>query len=79
MATRTDLMLRDACGSEARRGRIGRVRSALVVAEIAASIVLLVGAALLARSLAALVDTNLGVNTENVLTAQSGSAGRGAP
>ena len=46
------------------------MRSALVVVEIAASIVLLVGAALLARSLAALVDTDLGVNTESVLTAQ---------
>ena len=47
-----------------------RARSALVVAEIAASIVLLVGAGLLARSLAALIDTDLGVKTENVMTAQ---------
>ena len=41
----------------------------LVVAEIAATIVLLVGAALLSRSLAAMIDTNLGVNTENVTAA----------
>jgi len=42
----------------------------LVIAEIAASIVLLVGAALLARSLAALIDTDLGVRTDGVMVAQ---------
>jgi len=48
----------------------GRMRSVLVIAEIAASIVLLVGATLLARSLAALVDTDLGVKTDGVMVAQ---------
>ncbi len=38
--------------------------------KIAASIILLVGAALLARSLAALVDTDLGVRTDGVMVAQ---------
>ena len=58
-------------GSRGSSGTMARrARSALVVTEIAASIVLLVGAGLLARSLAALIDTDLGVNTENVMTAQ---------
>lgn len=45
------------------------LRSALVVAQIAASIILLVGASLLARSLMEMMNTDLGVNTENVITA----------
>lgn len=43
------------------------LRSGLVVAQIATSIVPLVGASLLARSLFALMATDVGVNTENVI------------
>jgi len=70
IATRTDLMLAMRAAARTVTGASGRLRAALVVIEIAASIVLLVGAALLARSLAALVTTDLGVNTESVMTAQ---------
>jgi putative ABC transport system permease protein len=70
VATRTDLMLAMRAAARNIAGASGRVRATLVVVEIAASIVLLVGAALLGRSLAALVNTDLGVNTESVLTAQ---------
>jgi putative ABC transport system permease protein len=46
------------------------MRSGLVIIEIAASIILLVGASLLVRSLNAMLDADLGVTTENVLAAQ---------
>ena len=71
LATRTDALLAMRSGSRGTAGTMARrARSVLIVAEIAASIVLLVSAGLLARSLAALIDTDLGVNTENVMTAQ---------
>jgi putative ABC transport system permease protein len=70
MATRADLLLAMRAAARNVIGASGRVRSALVIAEIAVSIVLLVGATLLTRSLAELIDTDLGVNTENVMTAQ---------
>jgi putative ABC transport system permease protein len=70
LATRTDAVLAMRAGNRgAVSGASRRARSVLVVAEIAASIVLLVGAALLSRSLAAMIGTNLGVNTENVTAA----------
>ena len=46
--------------------RHGRLRSGLVVAEVAVSIVLLVGTGLMARSLLALERINLGFNAANV-------------
>ena len=50
-------------------GGARRVRAALVVSEIAIAIVLLVGASLLARSLVRLLQTDLGVTTEQVIAA----------
>jgi putative ABC transport system permease protein len=69
VSTRTDAVLAMRTGS---RGTVGPgsvrwLRSGLVVAEIATSIILIVGATLLTRSLVALMETDLGVNTENVL------------
>ncbi len=70
IATRSDLLLAMRAAARNIGGASSRLRATLVVVEIAASIVLLVGAVLLGRSLAALVSTDLGVNTESVLTAQ---------
>jgi putative ABC transport system permease protein len=72
IATRTDAVLALRAGFRGTGPGVHarRMRSILVVAEVAASIVLLVGAALLARSLAALVETDLGVKTEGVMVAQ---------
>ena len=47
-----------------------RVRQALVVAEVALAVIMLTGAGMLLRSLANLQSTNLGFNTESVLTAK---------
>ena len=78
LASRTDAALALRAGSRgiAAPGMVRGLRAALVVAEIATSIVLIVGAALLARSLAALVNTDLGVNSENVIAANLDMAPR---
>jgi putative ABC transport system permease protein len=52
-------------GGEGSRGR--RVRHVLAVVELAVALVLLVGAGLLVRSLAAIARTDLGFNPRNVL------------
>jgi len=46
-----------------------RVRTLLIVAELAVSVVLLVGATLLGRSLAQLLRTDLGISTDHVAAA----------
>jgi putative ABC transport system permease protein len=70
MTTGSDVLLAARAGHRSvGAGQTRWFRSSLVVVEIAVSIVLLVGAALLARSLIALVETDLGVNTEHVVAA----------
>lgn len=54
--------------SDNRQGR--RLRSIMVTAQLAISLVLLVGAILLARSFVRLVDVDLGVLTDRVLSVQ---------
>ena len=56
-------------GGRGNSGMRNRARSLLVVAEIAMSLVLLVGAGLMIRSFLNLRNVNLGLNTKNVLTA----------
>jgi predicted permease len=48
--------------------RLGRLRGMLVVAEVALTVVLLVGAAIAVRGLAALIQTPLGYDPSNVVT-----------
>jgi putative ABC transport system permease protein len=70
LATRGDGAVLLRAGARSTPGRSTRwLRSGLVIVEIATSIVLIVGASLLGRTLAALLATDLGVNTENVIAA----------
>jgi predicted permease len=68
-AGRADLMavLRTASGEGGRK--ISRVRSGLVVVELAIAVMLLVGAGLLMRSFLALQRTDLGYRTTGIVTA----------
>ena len=67
-STPSDGLRESGRGGESRR--VKRVRRVLVVAELAGSAVLLVGAGLLVRSLVHLTRTDTGVRTEGVLTFQ---------
>ena len=71
-ATSVDLTssLREGGRGEAGGRRGARARSALVVAEIALAVVLVVTATLLLRSYRALLDTDLGFQPHGVLTAR---------
>ena len=69
------------------RGRVGgggrrdakRMRNVLVVAEIALSLVLLIGAGLLIRSFVRLIDAGVGFDTQDLLTATIELPGRRYP
>ncbi len=63
----TALRSSSAASSEGRRGR--RLRQRLVAAEVAVSMVLLVGAGLVGRTLADLLRVDLGVTNRQVMTA----------
>jgi putative ABC transport system permease protein len=69
-ASKADL---NRCLKESSRTTIGggsRLRNALVVVEIALSLILLIGAGLLLKSFVHLQQSNFGFNPENVLTVQ---------
>ena len=68
-ATRKDLTtpLKDAGKGVSGGFRHGKLRNGLVVAEIALSVVLLAGAGLLMRTMAALTTVDLGLSPDNVL------------
>jgi putative ABC transport system permease protein len=55
-------------GRQTSGGASHRLRSAMVVTEIALAVVLLVGAGLMMKSLLRLLQTNVGFKTENLLT-----------
>ena len=76
-SSRTDLAsnLKEASGRSGTGLRHNRVRSVLVVTEVALALVLLVGAALLIRTFAGLQNANSGIDPRNILTLQTSLAG----
>jgi predicted permease len=75
--SRTDLSstLKEGGGHGATGARVARTRSVLVIAEVAAALVLLVGATLLIRTFISLRQVNPGFETRNVITMQTSLAG----
>ena len=67
--------LKEASGRSGTAVRHKRIRSALVVSEMALALVLLVGAALLIRSFMGLRSVDPGIDARNVLTFQTSLAG----
>ena len=57
--------------SDSGRGGHNRLRSALVVSEVALSLVLLIGAGLMVRSFAAMLRADLGIKPENVVAMET--------
>ncbi|MFL6207330.1 MAG: ABC transporter permease [Pyrinomonadaceae bacterium] len=70
LATRTNLneALKEGGRTGTTGGGRGRMRAALMVAEIALSLVLLIGAGLMVRSFMRLLDVHTGFNGQNVLS-----------
>ena len=62
-------------GARALGGRRHRLRGALVVAEVALALMLVVGAALLGRSLLGLLDVNPGFDPRNLVTMEVQASG----
>ena len=71
-ASRPDLVgsLKDGSARAGRGAGVLRARNALVVAEIALALVLLVGSGLLVRSFTSLLDQGVGFEAEGVITAE---------
>ena len=67
-AARADVNAGLAGGMRTGGRRLGRLRNALMVAQMTLAVVLLAGADLTIRSFAALLGTNSGIETRNVLT-----------
>ena len=67
-SSRTDLASSLKEGARSVAGGRRRLSSGLVVAEVALSVMLLVGAALMLRTLIAMQDVDLGIRTERLLT-----------
>ncbi|HEX8712455.1 MAG TPA: FtsX-like permease family protein, partial [Terracidiphilus sp.] len=68
--------LKESGRTETPVGRQARIRSALVVCELAATLVLLNGAGLLLRSFEKLREVDLGFDTEHTMTASFGLPGQ---
>ncbi len=69
---RSDLHSQLAGGSKGAGGAVGggKLRGALVISEVALSIVLLIGAGLMTRTLFALTHVNIGFNPSNILVTE---------
>jgi predicted permease len=80
-ALRSDLHSQLGGGSKGTRGHVagGKLRGSLVVAEVALSIVLLIGAGLMTRTLFALTHVNIGFNPSNILVTELSFADRVSP
>ncbi len=67
--------LKEASGRSGTGLRQNRTRSALVVAEVALALILLVGAGLMIRTFAGLKNAKLGFETHNILTLKTAMSG----